>query len=126
MTLPAEHDLVIHAPARLLTVNAERTLHYRTRARIVKEWRWAAKVEAKTQKLPRFAWCDIAVSIVQQRGPLADPGAHYPVVKAVVDGLVDAGVLLGDTGQYVRLITQSAPIKGPWNLVGLMLTGERR
>jgi hypothetical protein len=45
------------------------------------------------------------------RHPVADTGACYPAVKAAIDGLVDAGVLPGDTGTHVPSITFLAPIR---------------
>lgn len=47
------------------------------------------------------------------RHPVADTGACVGAVKAAIDGLVDARVLTGDTGDIVRSITFHAPNKVP-------------
>ena len=91
------------------TLNAERrgSTHWSaTRARTA-EWRqafWALGV----QNRHRFGPVDITVHI-RQRSPLADTGNAYGAVKAAIDGLVDAGVLTGDTPDIVRSITFHAP-----------------
>lgn len=84
------------------TANAERTWHYHKRADMVRRTR------------ERFAWLTI-----QQRIPLLDQiiviaephvrngrsvpdvGACFPTVKAAIDGIVDAGVLLNDTADHL-------------------------
>jgi hypothetical protein len=50
-----------------------------------------------------------------------DAGAHYPVVKAAVDGLVDAGVLPDDSPQWVRCVIQYLPRKVPMRDQGVLL-----
>lgn len=45
------------------------------------------------------------------RAPIADTGACFPAVKAAIDGLVDAGVLPGDTGLHLSSITFLAPVR---------------
>ena len=76
------------------------------------EARFAAKAEAVCSALeaPELP-VEVIARPVQSRGPLADPGAHYPVVKAVVDGLRDAGILPDDTGAEIVRLTQLAPRK---------------
>lgn len=46
-------------------------------------------------------------------------------VKAAIDGLVDAGVLPGDTPRHLRSLVQHAPVRGADALV-LHLRGELR
>lgn len=45
--------------------------------------------------------------------PLLDTGSNFPTVKAIVDGLVDVGVLRDDTPRYVRSIKLMAPVAIP-------------
>jgi hypothetical protein len=49
---------------------------------------------------------------VQPTASLADAGAHVPTLKAIVDGLVDAGWLEGDGPEHVAAVVMVAPIKG--------------
>jgi len=118
--------LVIPAPDILLTHNRERTLHHMERARIVSQWIRSAKVWAGVAKSPRFASAEVVVLIDQAKGRLADPGAHAPVAKACVDGLVDAKVLVNDTGEYVTSIKYLPVKRGPKDQVTIGLSGEPR
>jgi crossover junction endodeoxyribonuclease RusA len=107
----AEHRIDIIAPSRMLTINAERTIHWTARAAIVKLWRQAGWAEALQAKLPRLQAAEIDAYPVQ-KGVLADAGAHAPVVKALVDGLVDAHVLPDDSPAYLRALRIHPPTRG--------------
>jgi hypothetical protein len=97
--------------ARPWTMNRERRgdQHWsQTRLRTA-EWRkafWALGIQQRR----RFERASITVEVFM-RAPVADTGACYPAVKAAIDGLVDAGVLPGDTGQHLPSITFLAPIR---------------
>lgn len=97
--------------ARPWTLNAERrgSNHWSQTRTKTAEWRqafWGLGLEKRI----RYSSVDITVE-VQMRHPVADTGACFPAVKAAIDGLVDAGVLPGDTGQFVRSIRFVAPIR---------------
>ena len=122
----ATASLTIPAPTSdaPLTTNRERTLNRYERAKIVKEWRTAAWVWAIHHHVPAFEWATIEVEIHQARGVLADIGSHWPTVKAVVDGLVDAKVLPNDTPKHLRGYAQHPPQRAKANAVVIHLTGE--
>jgi len=42
---------------------------------------------------------------------IPDAGNALPALKAGVDGLVDAGVILDDTPEYVKKISFHAPVR---------------
>lgn len=105
------NELEIEAPARMMTMNWERSANHFTKAAIVAAWRFAAKHAA--HGLPTFTRVDIECWPSQKRGVLADTAAHTPVVKACIDGLRDAGVLTDDRGTEVASITMHAPVRGP-------------
>ena len=107
---PSPVELTVVAPERLLTVNAERRIHWSQRARIVRAWRWATKIEALAAHVPHYDRVKVVVTIYQARRPLADPGAHEPVSKAMIDGLRDARILDDDTGEQVASITYRPPL----------------
>jgi hypothetical protein len=56
----------------------------------------------------------------QAKGNLADTAACNPSVKAAIDGLVDAGVIENDTGEFVQQIT-FMPVKKGKNALVLTL-----
>lgn len=75
-----------------------------------REWRkafWALGLQ-RGVRFPGPVTIEVEVSM---RHPVADTGACVGAVKAAIDGLVDARVLAGDTGDIVRSITFHAPNK---------------
>jgi hypothetical protein len=100
-------------PTALLTANRQRTQSHHTWGPMNKATRQASCVLARKAKVPRLEQVGIEVQPVQTKGVLADPGAHAPTAKAVIDGLVDAGVLEDDSGKVVAYLQMWAPWKGP-------------
>lgn len=93
----------------LLSINRERSLHKMARAETVKVWRIAGRFEAQAARIPRLGAVSIIAKPFQHKSVLGDAGNHLPSIKAIVDGLVDAGVLEGDGPEYVRSLTLMAP-----------------
>ena len=94
----------------LFTLNGERTMHYHKRARLVKTWREAAYEAAKKAKVPKMKQIDIVCHPCRgTRRNMADTGGHFPVAKACIDGLVDAGVIKDDGPEFVRSLTFRSP-----------------
>lgn len=87
--------------AQLVNLNAERKMHPKARNRLVQPIRAAAKAQAADATpttgpvviTARFQWAD------EHR---RDTSNWLPTVKAMVDGLVDAGVLPGDHDAIVH------------------------
>lgn len=92
------------------TLNLERTLNHFQRARMVKEWRNAACVVAKARRLPKMKAVEVRFTPHRATKRLVDTGNHFPVAKAMIDGLVDAGVLAGDGPHIVRRLIFEAPV----------------
>lgn len=90
---------------RPLTTNAERAGNRWGRAASTKEWREAFCWLARKEKIPHMAWINVTVQPFQKRGRLQDTAACNPSAKAAIDGIVDAGVIPDDTGEFVRQIT---------------------
>lgn len=88
----------------VLTVNKERTIHWTVRAKTVKEWREAFGWLAVASKVPTDGTvgpCHIEAIPLTTTRRRQDVGACMPVVKAAIDGLVDAGVWPDDTPDHV-------------------------
>ncbi len=87
--------------SELINLNAERSMNRFTRARLVRPIRDATRALAAGQPPvtgpvdveARFQWADARVR---------DTSNWLPTVKAMVDGLVDAGVLPRDDDRTVR------------------------
>jgi hypothetical protein len=95
------------------TLNKERTVHHMKRAKVVKEWRGAFCELAHDSMLPRLEAIEvIAQPYVQSAKYRQDVGACFPLVKASIDGLVDAGVLIDDNSKVVVKLTFLAPKYG--------------
>lgn len=95
------------------TLNNERKLHHMARAKIVKEWRQAFRDLAADAMMPAIS----AVEVIAQPHVLnpryrQDVGACFPAVKAAIDGIVDAGVLIDDNAKIVVKLTFLAPLFG--------------
>jgi crossover junction endodeoxyribonuclease RusA len=94
---------------KLISLNAERSTHFMPRSEATRQWRADAYWEAKRAKLPHLDHCSVIVQPYQHRSVLQDAGNCYPVVKACLDGLVDANVLDDDGPEHVTAITLLAP-----------------
>jgi crossover junction endodeoxyribonuclease RusA len=92
---------------RVRSLNAERSAHWSKRAKDAENWREAYYWLGKQQRV-KFGSVHITAEIIQKR-PLADCGNGLPSIKAAIDGLIDASVLVDDSPEYVRSITMVAP-----------------
>lgn len=95
----------------LLTANAQRRMHYRTWGPLMSIARSSAYIMAKQAKIPKLTRVHIHIFPGQARGVLADPGNHYPMAKAVIDGLVDASIIEDDNGASVSCVSLYAPAR---------------
>jgi crossover junction endodeoxyribonuclease RusA len=94
---------------KLTSLNSERSTHFMPRSEATKQWRTDAYWEAKRAGLPHLDRVSVIVQPYQHRSVLQDCGNCYPVVKAILDGLVDAKVLDDDDGDHVTALTMLAP-----------------
>ena len=106
---PAYEQYEFTVVTELLTANAQRRMHYRVWGPVMSMARSSAYIMAKQAKIPKLVRAHIHVFPGQHRGVLADPGNHYPMAKAVIDGLVDASILEDDNGKSVECISLHAP-----------------
>lgn len=109
--VPRGAGLNLLLPGPPLTVNRAYQLHSRSRAKQVKYWRDLAgelggerirewrKVNGR-EPVP----CEIIATPVTPKVCRQDTGAVMPTVKAIVDGLVDAGYWPDDTPNWIRKI----------------------
>ena len=102
---------VLHYGKRPITLNAERRMHHHERAKIVKEWRNAFAWIALLNGVPRLDRVVIVAQPHLSGGKMQDCDACHPCVKAAIDGLVDAGVLIDDSPPHVLEIRYMAPLK---------------
>jgi len=101
--------LVIERERMPLTLNVARqgSQVWKLRRELA-EWRaWARHIKAEPIPGPVEVWVD---HLRKTGSSLPDCGAPILAAKAVVDGLVDAGILPGDGPDVVTLLAFRAPV----------------
>lgn len=92
-------DLVVRLGDRPLTLNAERNMHWAKAAKVTAEWKSGAMLVAQEVGLHQVRW-ERAKFTFRPSYPsaraLPDTGAIYPAEKAIVDALVELGVIPDD------------------------------
>lgn len=81
-------------------LNSNDRLHRQQEAKITKAWREAGRLAAEGLE-PVTGQVHIVAHIWKTRAGRYDAGNLYPTAKACVDGLVDAGLFVDDSNQYV-------------------------
>lgn len=105
------------------TVNAERSGNRWERAKKVKHWREQFCFLCGVEQ--RFVLTEAVVEVFTElRGRLQDTSACLPAVKAAVDGLVDGGLFLDDTGDHLKSIVFHAPSKADRDALVLVVSGR--
>lgn len=108
-------QVVLIVPCQVLTWNRERKINHFARAALVKEARQAAFFVASDWLNKGGRPFPGAVTVqfrpMQGKGVLADTAAHGPSCKAVLDGLVDARLIVADDPRWVLSQTYFPPTK---------------
>lgn len=99
MTSPRTWVACILAPTTYMTMNDRE--HWRPHAAKVKLWRKAAHRVARAEWLAQLPPCHVGIVLEVPDRRRRDPHNYYPTIKALVDGLVDAGLWPDDTPDYV-------------------------
>lgn len=94
---------------RLLSINQERKVHLQRRAEFVRQWRTDAGWEIRRARVPHLERVSIVAHVYQHAARLGDAGNHLPTIKAIVDALIDVGVLDDDGPDQVASLTLIAP-----------------
>jgi crossover junction endodeoxyribonuclease RusA len=96
-------QITFDRPAPLMSMNQR--LHWSEQRRHARLWRSAAAWNTATQvPLPvgrRLPPCTVTVVLPVHDRRRRDPHNYFPVVKACVDGCVDAGLWSDDTPEWV-------------------------
>ena len=93
-------ELWIPAPAGWINLNHR--MHWAVKAKLTKAWRLAARVHAQNAGLPKgFEHVRIEAHVVKSTARAYDAHNLTPTGKAIIDGLVDYGLVPDDTNRYV-------------------------
>lgn len=76
--------------------------HFRARANKVKAWRTYAEQATRAARVPTLARATITGHIYKNRAGRYDPHNLFATLKACIDGIVDAGVLVDDDHTHLR------------------------
>lgn len=93
-------------PTAPLSINQERRMHWAAARRETRPWRDAAcwlAMHAKLAALVAGQPAAVTVALPVRGHHRRDPANYYPTVKAVIDGLVLAGVWPDDTPDWVTV-----------------------
>jgi len=83
-------------------LNANQRLHWAKRAHLTRYWRERGKIAATNAQIPWMSKAHVTVTVHKTTNHRFDPANLAPTAKAIVDGLVDAGVL--DDDDRTRLV----------------------
>lgn len=76
-------------------------LHWARKAALNKTWRTVAYLKAQEQRIPLQAGVRLSAVIYRTRLGVADEDNDRARLKALVDGIADAGVVAKDTRKHV-------------------------
>lgn len=96
--------------------------HY-GRAQLVATWRQAYAGLCLEQKVPALQWVEVEATQYCRDRRMPDLGNCFPAVKAAVDGVVDAGVIPDDNGDYLKGLTFRPSIRKGYDALVLRVTG---
>jgi len=82
-------------------LSANDRMHWRPKAAITARWRADARVLAQAARVPHLERIRVVVEWLPPDRRRRDPANLAPVAKAVVDGLVDAGLVADDDHRHV-------------------------
>jgi hypothetical protein len=93
-------ELTVYVP-KALWISANDRLHWRAKASRTADLRALGHTTARAQKIPKHKVSHVAAFIGYLRNGTADPANAAPTTKALIDGMVDAGVWDDDDDTHV-------------------------
>lgn len=85
--------------------NRRMSMHWRAKGREVKAWRTKAAWVARAHPdRPEEPWRLVELTLIRGASRMCDIDNHISSFKALIDGLVDAGIILDDNPNVVRAI----------------------
>lgn len=101
MTEPVQHYTFFIPKQNKLWINSNDRIFWMERNRRTQAWRAHAKERAQTMQMPAIGCAHVICELVFSDRRRRDPANWAPTAKAVVDGLVDAGVFPDDDYKHV-------------------------
>lgn len=91
--------MIRKVPWGLLSANTRH--HWSVNREVARYWRQVAAITARNANIPPMGRAHITVTFHKATARRYDPGNLAPVSKAIVDGIVDAGILPDDSSEYL-------------------------
>lgn len=92
-------QVIRKVPWGLLSANTRH--HWSVNREVARYWRQVAAFTARNAGVPRVDRGRVVVTFHKATNRRFDPGNLSPVSKAILDGIVDAGVFEDDSHEYV-------------------------
>lgn len=109
---------MLFVPAPAEWINSNQRLHRMQVAKLTKAWREAGHAAAvQDPRVPYAGRVHIVAHIWKDRAGRYDPNNLWPTVKAAIDGVVEAGLILDDDHEHVLGPDMRHGGKGPAGLV---------
>ena len=107
-------------------LNMNQRMHWAKKAKLTKAIRHEAFVRCRAARIPKAGHITVQLHYQPRDNRRRDPSNLMPTQKALVDGIVDAGVVPDDTPQYVTetIPTIHPAIKGQDGKMWLEITTE--
>lgn len=110
--------ITLSIPAPADWINLNQRLHWAQRAKLTKAWRNVAHIQARQQGLPKgLGRVSIVATVHKATGRKYDVHNLIPTAKAVIDGLVDYGLIVDDSNEFLVGPDMRAGEKGLVRLV---------
>jgi crossover junction endodeoxyribonuclease RusA len=122
-------QITFDRPAPLMSMNER--LHWSKQRRHARLWRaaacWATIHQVPVQRViaRRLPPCTVTVVLPVHDRRRRDPHNYFPVVKAVIDGLVDAGLWPDDTPEWVTTTEPRLRLADPADEIVIVELTER-
>lgn len=118
-------EITFPTPWEPWSINQERTKHWSWRAKRAADFRLCAMAAAREQDIPAQPPSMIEVTLPFDRASnRRDPSNYFPAAKAIVDGLVDAGLWEDDTAEFVS-VAEPVLVKGTDVVIRIVARGEK-
>lgn len=116
-----EWTLVVPQKASLISSNQR--LHWAVRMRLVKDLRLLGMALASQRRIPAIGRAVVTVIVHPgYRVRRLDPSNYADTFKALMDGIVDAGVLRDDSAEYLLKVSYVEGVRWPRTGVELRIS----
>lgn len=116
VTHPDEDTWEIALPWKKPPLTLNQRMHWAKKAQITKMLRDSARYLARN-RVPELGACDVTLVWHPRDRRRRDADNPFPTLKALADGLVDAGVVADDTPDLMGKDVRIGPVERPARMV---------